>query len=92
MIDLYRTGNSKNYDRLVDVIRSCISHNYMTVNYEAKQGKPGNRMVVMYLNRLLCAHFDLPLGRGGWRPKTPNELYRWLDRSASTRQGGRARS
>ena len=79
MIDSYLSENDEKYDRLVEVLRSCIAHNYLSVKYDARQGKPGNKTVLLYLNRLLCAHFDLPLGKGGWRHKTPDELCTWLD-------------
>lgn len=79
MIDSYLSENDEKYDRLVEVLRSCIAHNYLSVRYDARQGKPGNKTVLLYLNRLLCAHFDLPLGKGGWRHKTPDELCTWLD-------------
>lgn len=82
MMDSYHAKNQK-YNRLVKVLRYCIIHNYLSVKYDAKQGKPGNKVVLLYLNRLLCAHFDLPLGKGGWRPKTPDELCAWLDQSVT---------
>lgn len=83
MMNSYPKAENQNYDRLVEVLRSCIIHNYMSVKYDAKQGKPGNKVVLLYLNRLLCAHFDLPLGKGGWRPKTPDELCAWWDQSVT---------
>jgi hypothetical protein len=78
IIDLDVQEKNKNYKRLAEILQSCISHNFLKVKYEAKQGKEGNEVTILYLNRLLCAHFDLPLGKGGWRHKTLDELCDWL--------------
>ena len=67
------------YKQLAQVLQTCISHNLLRVRYDAKQGKLGNEFIIFYLNRLLCAHFGLPLGKGGWRKKIPRELCHWLD-------------
>ena len=67
------------YKRLADTLQSCLSHNYLKPKYDSKQGKSGSdTVVVLYLNRLLCAHFGLPIGYGGWRKKTPDELCNWI--------------
>ena len=81
-----RYGEDREYEELMDVLRSCISHNYLKARYDAQQGKPGNGVVTLYLNRLLCAMFDLPLGKGGWRYKTPDELCKWMQ--LQTRSNG----
>ena len=77
---------NQHYARLSEVLRSCISHNYLKVKYDAKQGKRGDEVVILYLNRLFCANFDLPLGKGGWRHKKLDELCEWMGLSAL--QGG----
>jgi len=33
----------------------------------------------LYLNRLLCVYFGLPLQYGGWRPKKIDELSKWIE-------------
>ncbi len=67
------------YKQLSEVLQTCLSHNLLKAKYYAKQGKIGNEFILFYLNRSLCVHFGLPLGRGGWRKKTPSELCNWLD-------------
>jgi hypothetical protein len=47
----------------------------------------GERWLVLYLNRLLCLRFGLPLGYGGWRPRRLNQLGAWIDKSALTTRG-----
>lgn len=81
-------GEDREYDRLMAILRSCISHNYLKARYDAQQGKPGNNgIVTLYLNRLFCAMFDLPLGKGGWRPKTPDELCEWMQLQTKSNGG-----
>lgn len=69
---------------LVGVIQTCLSQNYLKARYGAKQGKKveegkeKNDITILYLNRLLCVHFGLPIGQGGWRYKTPLDLCEWL--------------
>lgn len=80
-------GRKQEHVRLMEMLRSCISHNYLKAKYDAQQGKPGNDVVTLYLNRLLCTAFDLPLARGGWRYKAPDELCKWLGPQAAPRGG-----
>lgn len=69
---------------LVEILQTCLSQNYLKARYGAKQGqkakegKEKDDVTVLYLNRLLCAHFGLPVGQGGWRYKTPIDLCQWL--------------
>ena len=89
LIDPEIQQKNKNYNRLAEILQSCISHNYLKVNYDAKQGKKGSEVTILYLNRLFCANFELPLGKGGWRHKTLDDLCEWLDLpSETTKKGG----
>src|SRR5437867_7482800 len=75
------------YKRLAEVLQSCVSHNYLKARYDAKQGqKDSEPVTILYFNRLLCAHFELPLGRGGWRHKTPDELCEWMGLQPTIRE------
>lgn len=62
--------------RLAEVIAICLSHNILEAELDRSQGY--DRRMLLYLNRLLCCHFDLPLQYGGWRPQKPDELARWM--------------
>jgi len=85
IIDPEIQKENKNYKRLAEILQSCIGNNYLKIKYDAKQGKKtkkgdeGNEVTVLYLNRLFCANFELPIGKGGWRYKTPDELCDWLE-------------
>jgi len=59
------------------VLSRCVAHNvlYMT---NRLQGTKGSSKTVFYLNRLLCAHLGLPLGYGGWRLRTVDQLADWI--------------
>ena len=69
--------------KLRDILTSLVAHNLLIPSLDHQQG--GRAVVVFYLNRLLCVQFGLPLGRGGWRHRSLDELNRWLH-SGSARQ------
>jgi len=75
------------YKDLALVISECIKQNLLlpVPNYKCK----GKYWMVLYLNRMLCVKYGLPLQYGGWREKTLHELYVWLRegfRSKTTRR------
>ncbi len=87
IIDVEEQKSRPEYKRLAEVLESCVSHNYLKATYDAKQGqKDSEPVTILYFNRLLCAHFGLPLGRGGWRYKTPDELCEWLGLQLTIRE------
>jgi hypothetical protein len=66
------------YRPLVNVLSTCISFNLLEKR-EISQGKKGSDPeTVFYLNRWLCARFNLPFGYGGWRHIKPGELLKWI--------------
>ena len=69
----FRSSNKK-YQILYDVLTTCIAHNLLEIMPEAKQGERGTRHFLLYLNRLLCLRFQLPLHYGGWREQDLNTL------------------
>lgn len=64
------------YYKLAKCISTCISYNLMEyrLNYKCKN----REWLVLYLNRLLCPHFELPLDYGGFREKKLSELTIWV--------------
>ena len=60
------------------MLAALVSQNLLepTLDYKNK----GESLIIFNLNRILCAHFDLPLGYGGWRKKSLKELADWLAR------------
>jgi hypothetical protein len=63
--------------RFADLLASALAHNYLVadLDYRCK----GERWMVLNLNRLLCVHFDLPLGYGLYKERPLDELCRWVD-------------
>ncbi len=78
LIDSKKTNNVPDFSRLADTLMSCIAHNLIEVRLDCKQGQVGHYWMVMYLNRMLCVHLDLPLQYGGWREKSLRELVIWI--------------
>jgi hypothetical protein len=64
--------------RLGDTLASALSHNLLVaqLDYNCKK----EMWMVLNLNRLLCVHFDLPLGYGLYKERPLKTLIQWLDR------------
>lgn len=71
--------------KLSQILGICLAHNILEAVLDHSQGY--DRRMVLYLNRFLCCHFDLPLQYGGWRPKQPRELALWALRDVGLRSG-----
>ena len=74
------------FRRLREVLTSLVAHNLVSPHLD--HHNKGRNYVIFYLNRLLCAHFDLPLGYGGWREKGLMELDDWVKRGKVAIQEG----
>ena len=79
----------KHYLKLRDVMTSLVAHNLLAPRLD-HQNK-GRSYVVFYLNRLLCVHFNLPLGYGGWREQSLQTLLDWMGKGFSQRADGMGR-
>lgn len=67
--DLYKKTLNNN-QRVKSLLAQCVSNNLLRKKH-GNQGNKGDAVVVFYLNRWLCAYFNLPLAFGGW--KSSNE-------------------
>jgi hypothetical protein len=74
LIDGGETANL--FGDLRSMLAALVSQNLLepTLDHRNK----GENLIIFNLNRLLCAHFDLPLGYGGWRKKSLQELTEWM--------------
>lgn len=72
--DQAHKGNG-GYSELYEAIESSIDNNIFESEpyYKCK----GQEFLVLYLNRLLCVPFDLPLQRGGFREQKLSTLLSW---------------
>ena len=64
--------------RFADVLASALAHNLLIPDVDVSVKK--KKWVVLNLNRLLCVHFDLPLGYGLFKERPMSTLCRWLDK------------
>ncbi|HEV7492159.1 hypothetical protein [Baekduia sp.] len=82
LIDPAWRASIEGADDLYHALAGAVGHNLLRteLDYSVK----GDRWMVLYLNRLLCVRFGLPLGYGGLRERPVEELCRWmtLDRPA----------
>ncbi len=64
--------------RFAEILASALAHNLLVaeLDYKCK----GEKWMVLNLNRLLCVHFDLPLGYGLYKERPLSQLVGWLDR------------
>lgn len=73
-------GANPRYVALAGVLSTCFGHNILEPNPDFKQGQRGSRHLVIYMNRLLCLRYGLPLQYGGWREKTLESLCGFMER------------
>ncbi len=71
----YRTS-TPGAERLFTALASAIAYNILhaDLDYSVK----GNRYMVLYLNRLLCPRFGLPVGYGGFRERRLHVMIGWM--------------
>lgn len=62
--------------RVVNALGSAIAHNALTVRFTHRRSDEDR--AVLYLNRLVCPAFDLPLGYGGYKPQRLDRLFSWV--------------
>ena len=74
----FRRSHRK-YQILYDVLTTCIAHNLLEILPETKQGQKGTRHFLMYLDRVLCLRFKLPLFYSGWNEQDLNTLCNYLN-------------
>ncbi|WP_432431645.1 hypothetical protein [Rhizobium leguminosarum] len=69
-------GSSAVYHDLAQVITACVAQNILDMR-EVRQGS--RTFTVFYLNRMLCAHFDLVYHYGGWQRVPLRTLINWAN-------------
>lgn len=63
-------------DALFSALGSAIAANVLSV--ELDYSSKNQRVMVIYLNRLFCPRFQLPLGRGGFRERKLEAMAKWM--------------
>ncbi len=71
-----KKGDEK-FKQLYQLIESAVAHNILEAepNYRCK----GKNFLVLYLNRLLCVPFDLPVQKGGFREQRLKTFLQWME-------------
>jgi len=82
LVDPESLNKNKDLQQLAKVISSCITHNLFEITLDQKC--KGQYWMVIYLNRMLCVHFGLPLQYGGWREKSLKDLCKWISKGFSS--------
>jgi hypothetical protein len=77
-----QAGRTDPYYELSKVIASCVWNNLLLVRADHSQNN--KNWTVFYLNRLICAHFDLTLQYGGWQATTLRDLNAWSQHKRQT--------
>lgn len=82
--DNYR-ATTPGADRLFGALGSAVAHNIVQadLNYSVK----GNSYMVLYLNRLLCPRFGMPLNFGGFRERKLTVMSSWFQDQLSGHSG-----
>ena len=76
MKDIHLLNNQTRYELLCLVISECIKQNLL---FPAPYRKcKHEKWMILYLNRMICVKYTLPLQYGGWREKSLNLLDSWL--------------
>lgn len=82
-VELFRltsesTRGVANMVKLQKVLSECVAENLLTTRMSsASTARDGG--TVFYLNRTMCAHFDLPLQYGGWQEISLTQLVDWME-------------
>jgi hypothetical protein len=64
---------------LKKVLAECAAENLLASRPSAASTSRDSG-TVFYLNRTLCAHYDLPLQTGGWQDVDSDKLIEWMER------------
>ncbi|WP_256805478.1 hypothetical protein [Bradyrhizobium sp. Bra64] len=77
---LKRTPDSSDFlfGTLRQVLFECVAENLL-VPRESSASTSREGGTVFYLNRTLCAHYDLPLQYGGWQDTSAQALVEWME-------------
>ena len=76
LLDGSSSDQSPGAARLLRTLHAAIAHNVL--NPRLDQKVKGGDWMVLYLNRLLCPAFNLPLGYGGFREQSLDEVEYWV--------------
>ncbi len=65
------------YHNLAKCIADCISYNL--IDFELNYSCKNKSWMLLYLNKMYCVKYNLPLNKGGFKEKKLNELLGWYN-------------
>lgn len=81
-----QTKSSEPNALLARVLWECVAENLLTTR-DSAASTSRDEGTVFYLNRSLCAYYDLPIQYGGWQDVSVETLITWVDLpSANTKR------
>ena len=63
--------------KLATALTRAVANNHLQPRPDSKA--KGDSWFVLYLNRVWCVQFDLPIGYGGWREQKLVDLIAWVE-------------
>ena len=75
---------SEQHRRFAVMLASALSQNIFRAVLDRKV--KGGRYMVLYLNRIICLQYRLPMYYGGFREKPLREFLAWLERGFSKKE------
>ena len=84
LIQAAKDGPGSVYYELATILSACVAQNLFEVRENLKQDN--KEWVVLYLNRIFCAKFDLVYHTGGWQRVSLKRLQEWT-RGVQARSG-----
>ena len=75
LLDVAYRRRTPGADRLFAALASALAHNVLAAKLD--RSSKHRRYMVLYLNRLLCPRFKLPLGLGGYRERPLSTMIEW---------------
>lgn len=76
LLDADTRARTPGAQALFEALGGAIGHNLLRANTD--RSVKNDRWMVLYLNRLTCVRYGLPLGYGGFREKPLEEMCRWM--------------
>lgn len=76
LLDPYVRVQMPGAQALFDALHGAIGHNLLRAHKD--RSVKNNRWMVLYLNRLTCVRYGLPLGYGGFRERSLEEMCQWM--------------
>ena len=78
LLDAEALRNNPSYARFAQMLATALAHNLL--HAELDKSVKNQRWMILYLNRLVCLKYTLPLHFGGFRERPLRDLVAWMER------------